>query len=557
MATVDTERADRRGAGPRSAEGAWDWSLPPAREVILALLGLLALAAVVLGPYIANGGFFLDDWADSAGTLYTPGGHTLGNVLSYFNDLFEYRPVLIVYTPLKYTILGTSITLNLIWITFMSVLVSLLVYTILRTVRLPWPHAGLIAALTVVYPWYDSLRFWVGTNPPLLGIFIAFAGIQVALVGVIRRSWRWHIAALVLYLLSVLAYELTAPVILAAGFLYVAMMGFRPALSRWAADVVVVAAGLLWVGTHTNRPVSGLSGDLEHLWDIVKGGRDMIAWTFYPLGSTPRTALVFAAIAVVLIAGLVVYARGRRSGDDFSESGWGLREWLLLGGAGLAVAVLGWVMFIPADPYYTPSIYAATNRVNALSGYGLVILAYAVVAIGVTAAAALWRPLRRWSALVTVALMLLLGAAWVHVLDRHAGSWEAAYRAERTALDRIERTYPELPPGSTVFASNYPSYQALGVPIFAYSWDLNGAVQDEYETSEVSASPVLPRTELQCRADGVGLSGEGAPETSGAYGSVKLIDLTTGFHVEPRNRRQCERVAAKFVPGPEYVQFEY
>jgi hypothetical protein len=517
---------------------------------------LLVVAAAIFVPYIVNGGFFLDDWADSAGTLYTPGGRTVGNVLTYFNNLFEYRPVLIVYTPLKYSILGTSITLNLVWVTFMTVLVALLVYTILRTVRVPWPHAGLIAVLTLVYPWYDSLRFWVGTNPPLLGIFIAFAGIQVALIGVIRKSWRWHAAALVLYLLSVLAYELTAPLILAIGLLYVMMMGFRPALSRWAADVVVVVAGLLWVGTHTDRPVSGFSSDLDHLGEIVKGGRDMIAWTFYPLGSTPRTGLVFAAAGVVLLGGALVHVR-RQRGDAGPEEGWGLREWLLLGGAGLAVAALGWVMFIPADPYYTPSVFGATNRVNALSGYGLVILAYAVVAVGVATVASLWRPLRRWTTPVTILLMLLLGAAWVHVLERHARSWEAAYQAERVALDQIEKQYPSLPPGSTLFAANSPSWQALGVPIFAYSWDLNGAVQDEYESSEVSASPVLPNTALQCRAAGIGLSGEGAPETYGAYGSVKLLDLSSGFHAEPRNRRQCEQVAPKFVPGPEYVQYEY
>lgn len=552
---VDTQQSSRK-TGTGSGKGGPSWSLPPGRELLFALPVLLIVAAAVLGPYIANGGFFLDDWADSAGTLYTPGGHSVGNVLTYFNNLFEYRPVLIVYTPLKYSILGTSITLNLIWVTLMTVCVALLVYTILRTVGVPWPHAGLIAALTLVYPWYDSLRFWVGTNPPLLGVFIAFAGIQVALIGVIRRSWRWHIAALVLYLLSVLAYELTAPVILAAGFLYVMMMGLRPALSRWAADVVVVVAGLLWVGTHTDRPVSGFSNDLDHLGEIVKGGRDMIAWTFYPLGSTPRTTLVFAAAGLVLVAGAVVYARRRRGGIA-AEEGWGLREWLLLGGGGLAVAALGWVMFIPADPYYTPSVFGATNRVNALSGYGLVVFAYAVVALGVAAAASLWRPLRRWATLVTILLMVLLGAAWVHVLGRHARSWEAAYQAERIALDRIERQYPKLAPGSVVFASNYPSWQALGVPIFAYSWDLNGAVQDEYESSEISASPVLPNTALECRSDGIGLSGEGAPETFGSYGSVKLLDLSSGFHAEPRNRRQCEKVASKFVPGPEYVQYEY
>ncbi|HWC49143.1 MAG TPA: hypothetical protein VG448_09710 [Solirubrobacterales bacterium] len=554
MTAVDTQQSDRQKAGARP--DGWNWSLPPAREVLLVLLVLLLVAAAALGPYISHGGFFLDDWADSAGTLYTPGGRTVGHVLSYFNNLFEYRPVLVVYTPLKYSILGTSIPLNLVWVTFMTVLVALLVFTILRTMGLPWAHAGLIAVLTLVYPWYDSLRFWVGTNPPLLGVFIAFVGIQVALIGVIRRSWRWHAAALVIYLLSVLAYELTAPVIVAAGFLYVMMMGFRSALSRWAADVVVVVTGLLWVGTHTDRPVSGFSNDLDHLWEIVKGGRDMIAWTFYPLGSSPRTGLVFVALGLVLIGGLIVYLY-RRGNEVAPVVRWGLREWLLLGGAGLAVAALGWVMFIPADPYYTPSVFGATNRVNALSGYGLVILAYAVVAFGVAALGGLWRPLRRYATLVTVLLMVLLGAAWVHVLERHARSWEAAYRAERTALDRIEKQYPNLEPGTTLFASNYPSWQALGVPIFAYSWDLNGAVQDEYESSEISASPVLPNTALQCRADGIGLSGEEAPETFGSYGSVKLLDLSTGLHAAPRNRHQCEKVAPKFVPGPEYVQYEY
>lgn len=555
MTAVDTQQSRQQQAGAQSGGGKWNWSLPPAREVLLVLPVLLLVAAAALGPYIAGGGFFLDDWADSAGTLYTPGGRTVGHVLSYFNNLFEYRPVLVVYTPLKYSLLGTSITLNLVWVTFMTVLVALLVYTILRTVGVPWVHAGLIAVLTLVYPWYDSLRFWAGTNPPLLGVFIAFLGIQVALIGVIRRSWRWHAAALVIYLLSVLAYELTAPVIVAAGFLYVMMMGFRPALSRWAADVVVVVAGLLWVGTHTDRPVSGFSNDLDHLGEIVKGGRDMIAWTFYPLGSSPRTGLVFAAAGLVLVGGTIVYLR-RRRGQAAPEEGWGMREWLLLGGAGLAVAALGWVMFIPADPYYTPSVFGATNRVNALSGYGLVVLAYAVVAFGV-AAASLWQPLRRWATPLTIVLMVLLGVAWVHVLERHARSWEAAYEAERTALDRIEKQYPDLEAGSTLFASNYPSWQALGVPIFAYSWDLNGAVQDEYETSDISASPVLPNTVLQCRADGIGLSGEGAPETFGRYGSVKLLDLSTGLHAAPRNRRECEKVAPKFVPGPEYVQYEY
>jgi hypothetical protein len=524
--------------------------------MLLAFLGLIAVAAATLGHYVANGGFFLDDWADSAGTLYTPGGRTLGNILSYFIAYFDYRPVLIVFTPVKYSILGASITLNLAWSVFFAVLVALLVYTILRTLSVPWYHAGLIAALTLVYPWYDSLRFWASANPPLLGVFLAFAGIQAALAGVLRCSWRWHAVALVLYLLSVLAYELAAPLILVAGSLYVAMSSWKEARFRWVADIAVVAAGLLWVGTHTTRTVSGFSDNLHHLWEIVEGGKEIVTWTFEPLGPTPRSGLVFAAIGIVLAVGIAAYVLRERRGDG-REGDWGMRQWLLLAGAGFAVTALGWVMLIPADPYYTPSVFGITNRVNALAGFGLVIFAYALVGIGVAAAASFWRPLRRWSAFVTIGLMLLLGAAWIHVLERHAEAWETAAGAERTALDQIERTYPQLPPGSNLFTAGYPTYETLGVPIFISFWDLTGAIHDEYGTDEVTAFPVVYPLEMQCRSHGVGLVGEGAPEATASYGTAKLINLSTGFHAEPRDQRECEAVVRKFPAGAQYVRYDY
>ena len=503
-----------------------------------------------------NGGFFLDDWADSAGTLYTPGGRTLGNVLSYFNNLFEFRPVLVVFTPLKYTIFGTDITLNLAWTVLLGVMVATLLYTILRTMRLPWYHAWLIAALSVVYPWYDSLRIWASANPGLLGIFIAFAGLQVALSGLIRRDWRWHLGALTLYLLSILTYEITAPLVVSAGLLYVMVGGWKEARSRWAADLATVIVGMLWVATHTNRTVSGFSADVTHLREIVEAAPTIAGRTFYALGPEPRTGLALGLAATVLLVGVGVFVRGQR-GKRPAEAGWGLREWLLLAVGGLVVAVLGWVMFIPADPYYTPSVFGVTNRVNMLSGYGLLIAAYAVVGTGVWAVTSRWPTGRRWAPLATVGLALMLGATYVHVLERHVGIWKDAYRAERMALYRIRYRYPDPPDGTTLFTSGYPAYETLGVPIFAYPWDLNAAIKDEYENGELSAYPILPGTTLLCRPRGVGLSNEGSLGSIAPYGTARFFNLATGQHAEPHDRGECEDVASEYVAGPEYLRYDY
>ena len=79
--------------------------------------------------------------------------------------------------------------------------------------------------------------------------------------------------------------------------------------------------------------------------------------TFIPVGAHPHTALVLVTLAAVLGVGLAVCLRA--SGEVDGEPQWGLRKWLVLAAGGLVIAVLGWAMFIPANPYYTPSRMAS------------------------------------------------------------------------------------------------------------------------------------------------------------------------------------------------------
>lgn len=525
-----------------------------ARELALAWIALAIVGALAFVPHIRHGGFYLDDWSNGAAALYPPGGSGFGHVLSYFSELTDYRPILILYVPLTYLVFGMHIAYHLAWSATLAILVAVLLYGVLRTLGVPWIHALFVAALVILYPWFDSTRLWATASQISLSLSFALGGLWVALTGLSRRSWGWHACAACLYLLSILTYEVTLPLIASAGALYVLQAGWRPARVRWGIDLMVAFAGAIWVGVHTQRTTSGLSGDIHHLGEIVTGGSTILGRTFYPDGAE-HTSLVLVALGAVLAIGLIVYLASRSRLQN--SSGWGLPGWLLLAFVGLIVAVLGWVMFIPADPYYTPAIWGDTNRVNGLAGIGLVILAYGTFGIVGTLITKLWQRAGMIGLAVTMVLGLALGLTYVKVLRRHITIWDAAYVAETRALDEVQATYPHLPQGTTVFTSSYPAYQTLGVPILSTTWDLNGMIKTRYEDGSLAGYPLVSGFTLACRANGLALTGEGVPSTIARYGRARLLNLQTEQHAEPKSQRECQSVMGSYVPGPLYLTYTY
>ncbi len=529
------------------------------REAGIAILALLIVGALAYLPHLRHGGFYLDDWSDVAGTFYPPGGRSLGNTLSYFGNLFPYRPALILYIPLKYFVLGADPAAQLSLAVALAVAVAFLLYGLLRFFAVPWYHAWTIAALTIVYPCFDSVRLWEAASLPTVAMLFAFGGIWLALIALDRRSWPLHLCAAALYLISILTYEITLPLIAAAGILYVLRAGWRTGRSRWAVDLVAVVTAGLWNALHTNREVSGIGGDFEHLWTIMKESRTVVASTADPLGSNPPTLLALLVLLAIFVIGAIVWARsrGRLVPVGRSEASWDLGRWLLLGGAGLAIAVLGWAMFIPANVYYTPSLLGGTNRVNAVAGLGLVILVYAAIGVAVAVATRLLPQVRRWAPAVVVALAVILGASYVHVLRRHIQLWDAAYREERTLIGRVKQAYPTLPPESVVFTTGFPAYYTWGVPIFAATWDVGGMLKDEYKDGTLSGYPVYEGNELVCRKDGVAMAGVEASPYVAPYGAARLLSIATGKHAIPVNRADCEQLLEDFPPGQAYIMYAY
>jgi hypothetical protein len=524
------------------------------RELLLAFLGLTMVAALSLGPFIQHGGFFLDDWSNGAGALQPPGSPNIHKALSFFAEITAFRPVLIVYVPLTYLVFGMHIHLHDAWSVFLAVLAATTFYSILRSFGVPWLHCWLTAAWTIVFPWSDATRFWVTGDQVTLSITIMGLGLLVALIGLRRHSWWWHVGAAALYLTSILTYEIALPLIACLGVLYWLRAGWRAARFRWLSDLGVVLIGAAWVGAHTKRTTSGLAGDFEHLKQIITAGGTIVGRAGMPLGSS-HTATVLVTLGLVICAGLGAYLYRRdRIG---SERGWGLRGWLFLAGGGLAVTLLSWVMYIPADSYYTPSVYGLTNRVNGLAAFGLALLVYGAFGI-VGALIGQLRPKAAWLApTVTVLLAILMLGSYTHVLRRHITIWDKAFGAQIAGLSELKATIPRLPHGATVFAGGYPANQTLGVPIFASTWDFDGMVKMEYEDFSLSGYPVLEGLSVSCHSDGVALEGQGAPQVTAPYGMAHLMDFQSGSQSIPRDRRACEQVASRYVPGPLYLSLSY
>jgi hypothetical protein len=523
------------------------------RELSLAWGGLWLVGLLIFLPHLLHGGLISDDWSDAAGTLYPPEGSGLWGALSFANGMLSScRPVQIVFIPLKYLIFGTNAAYLIALSIVLALIVAGLAYAVLRTLNTPWYHAWLIAALTIVYPWYDSTRLWESANAISLAVAFAFAGLWVALIGLSRGSSRAHIGAWVLYLLSMLTYEITLPLIAAMGVLYTARNGWRAAKYRWAADLVAVVIAGLWARTHTPRTVSTLSADLTHLQQIAEQGAELLARTAFPLGAQVHTSAVLILVAGTFVLGVVVYALR----SPVAERGWGLRNWLFLGAAGLVVASLGWVMFIPADPYYTPTIFGVSNRINGLAGFGLVLVIYAAFGVAGSVVAEVVKRGRGFAVAITFLLSVMLGAAYVHVIEHHSGIWRSAYARELSGITKLQATFPTLPRGTTIFTSNYPASETLGVPIFDNTWGLNGMVRVRYEDPTLHAYPITEESGLECLASGMAIGrDEGIPLAP--YGTARLIDLQTGRNSTPLNRRECTEGVSKYPPGPLYLATAY
>jgi hypothetical protein len=525
-----------------------------ARELGIVGLLLTALTWLVFGSHIRHGGFYYDDWFIASKELFHLHGPLDLLLPSSTNP--GNRPLLLVYESAVHDALGLHQHAYAGFTALTATGLSLALFVTLRTAGLERLHAGAIACLALLFPYGDSTHLWFSATDATVSIALYLCGVTVALRGLARNgraAIAYHLAALALFAGSVLLYEIAAIAIMVTGALYWWRAGDRAALPRWAADVAVVVVLLFAFARNTGVPrLHGLSAITSHARTIYEQLLTLLTRTVFPL-SASRTLIL------VLIALLLVGAREvswHLAAEDARRSQ--LTRWLWIVLAGFVLTAVAGTIFAPADPYYVPLQVGVGNRMNALPAVGLVIAAYGIFMICGTLASCVVAfaggrgkiadP--RLASVVAIVLTLLTGIRFAHLVRVDAGAYDLSSRYQTQLLDGLRAGVPRLDHHKTVFAFGGPAYTAPGVPVFAASWDLDGAAQIVYHDPTIDAYPVIPGSTLECAAQGVQATLVGGIRIFAPYRRVVLYDHPSVRTSSPRTQRNCRSVIALFTPGP-------
>jgi hypothetical protein len=229
-----------------------------------------------------------------------------------------------------------------------------------------------------------------------------------------------------------------------------------------------------------------------------------------------------------------------------------LGRYLALLLAGIVTIAAGYIMFIPADPYFSPGRLGVGNRVNAFATFGYVMSFYALARL---AGLLLFRGLpraRTWALATALVLSFIACVSFVKKVEHDAGNYNKAYVLERQVLGTIHTLVPRPAPGTTFYSFGHAGFYAPGVPVFGAEWDLNGAVKIEYHDGSLAAQPILQGMVLTCAPDGVtpGTSGGGVTHGQVPYGKAVAVDIATQQAIALNSRAACLSAAKRFQPGP-------
>jgi hypothetical protein len=218
------------------------------------------------------------------------------------------------------------------------------------------------------------------------------------------------------------------------------------------------------------------------------------------------------------------------------------------------IAAAGWLLYIPADPYYQVDAPGVGNRTNVMAAIGVALAVYAVV---VLAATLLFRGVPRWwrpATALAVALAAILAVGYARQARNDVRMWDHATAQSNAVLAAMQRALPDPPHGSTIYTFGHPGSVAPGVVVFAFSWDLVGAARLTYRDPTLAAYPVLEGSSLDCGTDDMGPAGPGSlPAFRARYGTAILVNVATATAQKIDSRAECRAAAPRFPPGPVFA----
>lgn len=524
----------------------------PRHEILLAGAALLGLSLAVLTPHIRHGGFYSDDWSIAASQHFDGWWRTS---VDEWRHAIPERPILALLHPLPYAVFGLDASYHHAAAAVLVALTSLSFFVLLRTLDVELPHALAMAGLATIFPWADATRLWPTGVMNDVAVIAYFAGSVVAIRALElaerdrRRALVLHAGASVLYVASLLTYEVAPVAILLSGLLYRTRVSWRALRARWLVDavlVLVVVAFAVYVSSGV-RHVGSLHDRVADLPHFVGQGLTIFASIFVPPGASAswqtswKVASPAAGKLVVLAAALAVVllglARARR------DSRVQLRTWLYRAAGGAIGVAAAYVVFLGSGlvPLFYPGV---DDRTNTLAAYGFVVAAYSLLALlGLLVGGGR----RGIGAIVLAAGAIVAGVGFVQRVRTDERNFDAAAVAQARFLERLEVAVPRPSHGSTIFTFGAVPELAPGVPVFKYTWDLGGAIDLRWHDGSLRGVPVYGSNVTCGRRSVVSPAFLDEPA---AYGRAVFVDIPTARARPVGSREACIRARPDFAPGP-------
>lgn len=506
-----------------------------------ALFAVLAIAIYL--PHIIHGGWYLDDWTYIARLSEANGPFGAVGVM----QSVTYRPGLALSLTLFYAIGGEG---QVGYLTIGALLAGIqgwLLYLILRALRVSIPIAGIAAGFLVVLPVVDATRLWLSAFPAQVAGVLYLLGVLVALHGLAgktgRRAVAWHAGAAALYCAAVLTYELVAGLIVVTPLLYMVRSGWRPALRRWVPDLASIAVAMAILIPRGNAERSPHTS-LGFIWDRANQTLTQADVVFRHLLPWPEVLGGKVGVLVLLLgmlgAGIAI---GRRN-----ATGAGLLGWVRIAGLSAVFSLAGLVMLLPAEPYYVPGMSGPGDRSGAAAAFGAVPLLVAVIVLGLGGLGALLRRPRVGFALAGVLILITgvnLAAREVHQQQ----FWTNYWQKERGIVANVGLALGgTVPANAAIVTFDEPIIESGSTAPFSASWDLKGAVWQNYSRPEVAARPWMPDT--VCKPSNAFFSDEQPEERNFAYGKLFFVDVEARTATRIRDQASCKAIAAEMSGQP-------
>jgi hypothetical protein len=512
------------------------------REVLAAAAGAVVLAVVVYLPHIRNGGWVLDDWMLAADFRLAPSQGLLDLWRQAEAETTRLGNAAIFVA--QWEIGGTGQAAYLTTGALLTAIEGLLLYVLLRLLSVTRVVAGFAGALLIALPVIDATRLWPAAFAITVAVELTLAGFIVAALGLRAQGRRariaWHAGALACFAAAVLTYEIVAPVIAAGGLLYLLGAGMRPWLKRAPLDLAVVVASVAVTASrtaaNTRKPNTHL-GFMEDRADQIWSAARPVFLSIVP-GGRHLDGLLGLALLVGLVA---VCMHAVRTGSPLARNA---RRYAVVAVGGVVTTAVGFVMLLPADPYYVPRLTGLGNRTSVAAAVGVVVVVAALAELaGVAIAHVGRRPVLATPA--AGALLLVVLVHNVRVEWNNQKPWHDSWIQSQRVVSAMQATVPrDLPADASIVTFHHTTnILPADVSVFSASWDLRGAARLAFRQNRVVAHPWSLK--LRCTTNGVSFPDVGA--STMRYGDLWFVDTVAYRSYRIDSRASCDRRRAELV----------